>query len=126
MLQHYSTYILLEYTKLGILLIFSLIIAFAILYLSIILSRTNSDPQKLSTYECGFEPYSDAKDLFDIRFYLIAVMFLIFDLEAVFFFPWAVSLGSLDSNGFWYMIDFMAELLLGYVYAWRMHAIHWN
>jgi NADH-quinone oxidoreductase subunit A len=126
MLIQHSTYILLEYTKLGILIIFSLIISFVILYLSIILSRTNPDAQKVSTYECGFEPYEDAKDLFDIRFYLVAMLFLLFDLEAAFFFPWVVSFGALDSNGVWYMIDFIFELLIGYAYAWHIGALHWN
>jgi NADH-quinone oxidoreductase subunit A len=126
MLTNHLTHSLLEYTKLGILLSCSFIISFIILYLSLTFSRTNPDAQKASTYECGFEPYEDAKELFDIRFYLVAMLFLLFDLEAAFFFPWVVSFGVLDSNGFWYMIDFIIELLIGYIYAWHMGALHWN
>jgi NADH-quinone oxidoreductase subunit A len=78
--------------------------------------------EKLSTYECGFEPFEDARNTFDIKFYLIAILFLIFDIEVVFLFPWAVSLKYLGSLGFWVGIDFVVELLIGYVYVWKKGA----
>jgi NADH-quinone oxidoreductase subunit A len=121
-----NTLLLNEFAKLGILFFFSLILSFFILFLSIRLTVHNPDSQKLSTYECGFEPYEDARNLFDVRFYLIAILFLIFDLETVYFYPWCVSLGVINSYGFWFMIDFLIELLIGYIYAWQIGALDWN
>ena len=121
-----NTLLLNEFGKLGLLLIFSLFLSSFILFLSMRLSINNPDSQKLSTYECGFEPYEDARNIFDVRFYLVAILFLIFDLEAVYFFPWSISLGVLNSNGFWFMIDFVVELLVGYIYAWQIGALDWD
>ena len=90
------------------------------------LTNNNPDPEKLSAYECGFEPYEDARNVFDVRFYLVAILFLIFDLETVYFFPWCVSLSYLNNQGFWFMLDFIIELLIGYVYAWVVGAFDWN
>ena len=109
--------------KLGVFISFSLFLAVLIYILSFILSTNNPDSQKLASYECGFEPYEDARNIFDIRFYLIAILFLIFDLEAVFFFPWCLSLGSLTNSGIWFMLDFIFELFLGYIYAWHIGAL---
>jgi len=85
MIYGHSSILLVEYSKLGVFLIFSLILSSLILFLSLKLSINNPDTEKLSTYECGFEPYEDARNVFDVRFYIIAILFLIFDLEGVFF-----------------------------------------
>ena len=115
-----------EYTKLGILFLFSLALSVFLLFLSLRLTLNNPDLQKLSVYECGFEPYEDARNLFDVRFYLIAILFLIFDLETVYFFPWCLSLGFLNPQGVWFMLDFALELLIGFIYAWQVGALDWN
>ena len=99
------------------------IIIFALSY---VLAIQNPDTEKLSSYECGFDPYEDARNTFDVRFYLVAILFIIFDLEAVFFFPWAVSLSHLTSWGFWTMVDFIIELALGFLYAWKIGALEWE
>jgi NADH-quinone oxidoreductase subunit A len=110
----------LEYSKIGILIIFSFLLSVIILFLSFRLSINNPDSEKLSSYECGFDPYEDARNVFDIKFYLIAILFLIFDLEAVFFFPWCVSISYLPLDCFFCMLDFIFELLAGYWYAWKV------
>jgi NADH-quinone oxidoreductase subunit A len=115
-----------EFSKILILLCFSLFLASIILFLSYRLSAYNPDVEKVSAYECGFDPYEDARNVFDIRFYLVAILFIIFDLEAVYFFPWCVSLSFLSSDGFWGMIDFIAELIAGYIYAWEVGALEWE
>ncbi len=104
----------------------SCLLAGIILFSSYKLSVTNPNSEKMSAYECGFDPYEDARHSFDIRFYLVAILFIIFDLEAVFFFPWSVSLSFLTIEGFWGMMDFMFELLIGYVYAWQIGALEWK
>lgn len=115
-----------EYAKILFFLLFSFILASIILVSSLRLSTYNPDAEKLSSYECGFDPYEDARNVFDVRFYLVAILFLIFDLEAIFFFPWCVSVSLLSSGGFWGMIDFIIELLIGYVYAWQVGALDWE
>ena len=90
------------------------------------LSVSNPDAEKVSAYECGFDPYEDARNVFDVRFYLVAILFLVFDLEAVYFFPWAVSLSFLNLEGFWGMADFLVELLVGFIYAWEVGALDWD
>jgi NADH-quinone oxidoreductase subunit A len=90
------------------------------------LSTSNPDVEKISAYECGFDPYEDARNVFDVRFYLVAILFIIFDLEAVFFFPWCVSLSFLNFEGLWGMVDFVVELLTGYLYAWEAGALDWE
>jgi len=115
-----------EFSKIGILLIFSVFLASLILFLSFRLSTFNPDPEKVSAYECGFDPYEDARNVFDVRFYLVAILFIIFDLEAVYFFPWCVSLSFLNTEGLWGMIDFIIELLAGFIYAWEVGALEWE
>lgn len=115
-----------EIFKIGILFIFSVFLAGVILFLSLRLSTYNPDTEKLSAYECGFDPYEDARNIFDVRFYLVAILFIIFDLEAVFFFPWCVSISFLNTEGFWGMIDFILELLVGFIYAWEVGALDWE
>lgn len=115
-----------ELSKIGILLIFAIILSCVIIFLSYLLSDSVPDVEKVSTYECGFDPYDDARNVFDVRFYLIAILFIIFDLEAVFFFPWCVSLSFLNVEGIWSMVDFIVELLIGYYYAWVVGALDWE
>lgn len=126
MLLIHSTLFSQEFSKLGILFLFCFFLSFILLFLSIRLTPNNPDSEKLSSYECGFEPYEDARNAFDIRFYLIAIIFLVFDLEAVYFFPWCVSFSSLNEYGFYFMLDFIVELFIGYVYAWEVGALDWN
>jgi len=115
-----------EFANIGSLFVFSVFLASIILFLSIRLSIYNPDSEKLSAYECGFDPYEDARNVFDVRFYLVAILFLIFDLEAAYFFPWCVSLSFLSLDGFWGMVDFIVELLFGFIYAWRIGALDWE
>lgn len=116
----------LESIKIGILLIFAIVLSFLIIFMSYALSNASPDVEKVSAYECGFDPYEDARNVFDVRFYLVAILFIIFDLEAVFFFPWCVSLSLLNIDGLWGMIDFVVELLAGYIYAWEAGALDWE
>lgn len=83
-------------------------------------------PEKLSEYECGFPAFDDSRSQFDVRFYLVAILFIIFDLEAAFLFPWAVSLGAIGIAGWAAMMIFLAELTLGYIYAWKVGALEWE
>lgn len=93
---------------------------------SIIIGRQKPDPEKLSAYECGFEAFEDARTQFDIRFYLVAILFIIFDLEIAFLFPWAVSLGKIGLFGFWSMMIFLGVLTIGFIYEWKKGALEWE
>jgi NADH-quinone oxidoreductase subunit A len=115
-----------ELFNIGVIFLFSLFLSIIILMLSYNFSTYNPDTEKVSAYECGFDPYEDARNVFDVRFYLVAILFLIFDLEAVYFFPWCVSLSFLNLDGFFVMIDFLFELLIGYIYAWEIGALEWE
>jgi NADH:ubiquinone oxidoreductase subunit 3 (subunit A) len=115
-----------EFSKIGLLFLFSIFLASIILFLSYRLSTYNPDTEKVSAYECGFDPYDDARNVFDVRFYLVAILFIVFDLEAVYFFPWCVSLSFLNLDGLWGMIDFILELLIGFIYAWEVGALEWE
>src|SRR5665213_921017 len=84
------------------------------------------DPEKLSSYECGFNAFDDARMKFDVRFYLVSILFIIFDLEVAFLFPWAISLGKIGLFGFWSMIVFLGVLIVGFVYEWRKGALEWD
>ena len=84
------------------------------------------DAEKISAYECGFEAFSDARHKFDVRFYLVAILFIIFDLEVAFLFPWAISLGNIGIFGFWSMMIFLGILTIGFVYEWRKGALEWE
>jgi NADH-quinone oxidoreductase subunit A len=91
-----------------------------------LVSTHAGDAEKVSAYECGFNPFDDARSRFDIRFYLVAIRFIVFDLEASYRFPWAVTLGEQTSTGYRTMVDFVVELVAGYVYAWRIGALEWE
>ena len=115
-----------EYFPIWVSLLVSITLSVVLYAVGYLLSIQNPDTEKVSTYECGFDPYEDARNTFDVRFYLVAILFIIFDLEAVFFFPWAISLSHLTSWGFWTMIDFLVELALGFLYAWKIGALEWE
>lgn len=115
-----------ELAKVGILVVFAIFLSCIIIGLSYFLSDSAPDVEKVSAYECGFDPYEDARNVFDVRFYLVAILFIIFDLEAVYFFPWCVSLSFLNVEGVWGMVDFIIELLAGYYYAWKVGALDWE
>jgi len=116
----------LEYFPIWVSFIVSITLSVVLFALGYLLSIQNPDTEKVSTYECGFDPYEDARNTFDVRFYLVAILFIIFDLETVFFFPWAISLSHLTSWGFWTMIDFLIELAFGFLYAWKIGALEWE
>ena len=103
---------------------FGLSIGFILL--NFVFSPKNPDPEKLSAYECGFEAFGDARMKFDVRFYLVAILFIIFDLEVAFLFPWAVSLGNIGLLGFWSMMFFLLILTVGFVYEWKKGALDWE
>tara|TARA_B100000795_G_scaffold134164_2_gene100182 strand:- start:3563 stop:3931 length:369 start_codon:yes stop_codon:yes gene_type:complete len=116
----------LEYFPVFIFLILSVVLSLIILGLSYVLAIQNPDSEKLSAYECGFDPYEDARHTFDVKFYLTAILFIVFDIEALFLFPWSVCLQQLSSLGFWVMIDFIIELSVGFAYAWILGALDWK
>nr|YP_010147272.1 NADH dehydrogenase subunit 3 [Coscinodiscus wailesii]QQP21833.1 NADH dehydrogenase subunit 3 [Coscinodiscus wailesii] len=115
-----------EYYSILILVFISIFLSLILLSLSYFLSVQNPDSEKLSSYECGFEPYEDARHKFDIKFYIIAILFIVFDLEAIFLFPWSISLSNLDVIGFWSMIDFIFELGVGFFYVWFTNVLDWE
>ena len=121
-----SSFFLTEYFFIFVYLIFSAFLSLLIFGFSFFLSNTNPDTEKLSSYECGFDPYEDARQSFDVRFYLVSILFIIFDLEAMFLFPWIISLNQLGSFGYWIMIDFLFELAVGLFYAWRVGSLEWE
>jgi NADH-quinone oxidoreductase subunit A len=101
-------------------------LAIVIVLASFIAANQRPDSEKLSPYECGFEPFADARSKFDVRFYLVSILFIIFDLEVAFLFPWAISLGSIGLFGFWSMIVFLAVLTVGFIYEWKKGALEWE
>jgi len=101
-------------------------IAIAMVAGSLILARQSPDPVKLSAYECGFDAFGDARRKFDVRFYLVAILFIIFDLEVAFLFPWAVALSEIGWFGFASMMAFLGVLTIGFIYEWKKGALEWE
>jgi NADH-quinone oxidoreductase subunit A len=93
---------------------------------SYIVAKQRPNSEKTSAYECGFDPFEDARGKFDVRFYLVAILFIIFDLEVAFLFPWAISLGKIGAFGFWSMIVFLIVLTIGFIYEWKKGALEWE
>ncbi len=118
--------VVLEYLPVLIFLGVALILCLLFLIGSAVLAPSKPDPEKLSAYECGFEAFEDARLKFDVRFYLVAILFIIFDLEVAFLFPWAVSLGEIGVMGFWSIVVFLGVLTVGFVYEWRSGALEWE
>jgi NADH-quinone oxidoreductase subunit A len=121
-----SLSLLREYLPILIFLAVAIFMGCAAVGLSFIAGKQNPDSEKLSPYECGFEPFEDARSKFDVRFYLVAILFIIFDLEVAFLFPWAVTLGDIGMFGFWSMVLFLAILTIGFVYEWKKGALEWE
>jgi len=118
--------LLAEYFPILVFLVIAGGIATAMITASFVLARQRPDSEKLSPYECGFDPFEDARIRFDVRYYLVAILFIIFDLEVAFLFPWAVSLGDIGVFGFWSMIIFLGVLTVGFAYEWMKGALEWE
>ena len=118
--------LLIEYLPIVIFFGIALTLSAAIIGASYILARQRPDSEKLSAYECGFDAFGDARKQFDVRFYLVAILFIIFDLEVAFLFPWAISLGDIGLLGFWSMTIFLVILTVGFVYEWKKGALEWE
>ena len=115
-----------DYLPILIFLVIALGLAAVIVAASLLVARQRPDSEKLSAYECGFEPFDDTRGRFDVRFYLVAILFIIFDLEVAFLFPWAVALGDIGLLGFWSMMLFLGVLTVGFVYEWKKGALEWE
>lgn len=118
--------LLAEYLPITIFLGLAVGMAMIIVLASFMVAKQNPDPEKNSAYECGFPPFGDARSKFDVRFYLVSILFIIFDLEVAFLFPWAVTLGKIGLYGFWSMMVFLGVLTIGFIYEWRKGALDWE
>ena len=115
-----------DYLPLVVFIAVAMVIGIALLVVPFIVAYSSPDPEKLSAYECGFNAFDDARMKFDVRFYLVAILFIIFDLEVAFLFPWAVAFGQIGLFGFWSMMVFLGVLTIGFVYEWRKGALEWD
>ena len=115
-----------DYLSIIIFLFIALGLSVGFIVLNFLFSPKKPDSEKLSAYECGFEAFGDSRMEFDVRFYLVAILFIIFDLEIAFLFPWAISLGNLGSLGFWSMMIFLLVLTIGFIYEWKIGALDWD
>jgi NADH-quinone oxidoreductase subunit A len=115
-----------DYFSIILFLIIALGLSVAFIVINFALSPKKPDPEKLSAYECGFEPFDDSRMEFDVRFYLVAILFIIFDLEIAFLFPWAISLGNIGLLGFCSMMVFLFILTVGFIYEWKKGALDWE
>jgi len=115
-----------QYLPLAVFIAVAIGIGLALLVVPFLVAYKRPDPEKLSAYECGFNAFDDARMKFDVRFYLVAILFIIFDLEVSFLFPWAVAFGELGWFGFWSMMVFLGVLTIGFIYEWRKGALEWD
>tara|TARA_B100000886_G_C20216724_1_gene404709 strand:+ start:191 stop:586 length:396 start_codon:yes stop_codon:yes gene_type:complete len=115
-----------DYFSILVFIFISLFLSIGFILINFISSPKNPDPEKLSAYECGFEAFGDSRMEFDVRFYLVAILFIIFDLEIAFLFPWAISLGNIGLLGFWSMMVFLGILTIGFIYEWKKGALEWE
>jgi NADH-quinone oxidoreductase subunit A len=120
------TGILQNYLPLVVFIGVASLIGVVLLIAPFVVAFQQPDPEKLSAYECGFNAFDDARMKFDVRFYLVAILFIIFDLEVAFLFPWAVAFGKLGATGFWSMMVFLAVLTIGFAYEWKKGALEWD
>jgi NADH-quinone oxidoreductase subunit A len=118
--------LLLAYLPLVVFIAVAAGIGLALLLSAFLIAYKQPDPEKLSAYECGFNAFDDARMKFDVRFYLVAILFIIFDLEVSFLFPWAAAFGKLGLFGFWSMMLFLAVLTIGFIYEWKKGALEWS
>jgi len=115
-----------DYLSIIIFLFIALGVSVGFILLNFLFAPKNPDAEKLSAYECGFEPFNDSRMRFDIRFYLVAILFIIFDLEIAFLFPWAITLSKIGNLGFWSMMIFLFVLTIGFIYEWKKGALDWD
>ena len=115
-----------DYFPIMLFLFLALGLSIGFIVLNFGFSPNNPDPEKLSAYECGFEPFNDSRMEFDVRFYLVAILFIIFDLEIAFLFPWAISLGTIGLYGYISMLIFLFILTIGFIYEWKKGALDWE
>lgn len=115
-----------QYLVILLFIIFSIVLGLIILGLSYFIAIQTPDSEKVSAYECGFEPFEDARNKFDVRFYIVAILFIIFDIEVVYLFPWSISLFATGSQGFWAMMIFLIILVIGFVYEVFKGALDWQ
>tara|TARA_A100000164_G_C21852573_1_gene745769 strand:+ start:69 stop:437 length:369 start_codon:yes stop_codon:yes gene_type:complete len=115
-----------DYFPIMLFLFIALGLSIGFIILNFVFSPKNPDPEKLSAYECGFEPFNDSRMEFDVRFYLVAILFIIFDLEIAFLFPWAISLGKIGLYGYISMLVFLFILTIGFIYEWKKGALDWE
>ena len=115
-----------DYLSIIIFFFVALGVSVGFIFLNFLFSPKNPDPEKLSAYECGFEAFSDSRMKFDVRFYLVAILFIIFDLEIAFLFPWAITLGNIGALGYWSMMIFLFVLTIGFIYEWKKGALDWD
>ena len=115
-----------DYLAIIIFLLIALLISIGFILINFLSSPSNPDPEKLSAYECGFDAFDDSRMEFDVRFYLVAILFIIFDLEIAFLFPWAITLGEIGVFGFWSMMIFLGVLTIGFIYEWKKGALEWE
>jgi NADH:ubiquinone oxidoreductase subunit 3 (subunit A) len=115
-----------DYIGISVIIFVSILLSFILLILSYLVSPKNAYAEKLSAYECGFEPFDEARKTFDIHFYIVAILFIIFDLEVAFLFPWVVALNKIGFFGYWVMVDFLFTLILGFIYVWKRGALDWT
>ncbi|QHQ34602.1 NADH-quinone oxidoreductase subunit A [Algicella marina] len=115
-----------EYLPILVFLGLAIALGLVLMLSAVIVAVRNPDPEKVSAYECGFNAFDDARMKFDVRFYLVSILFIIFDLEVAFLFPWAVSFGAVGVFGFWSMVVFLGVLTVGFIYEWRKGALEWE
>ena len=118
--------LLMDYLPLAVFIGVALVIGLALMVAPFLVAVRNPDPEKVSAYECGFDAFDDARMKFDVRFYLVSLLFIIFDLEVAFLFPWAVAFKEIGAVGFWAMMIFLAILTVGFIYEWRKGALEWD
>ncbi|MGO4127314.1 NADH-quinone oxidoreductase subunit A [Inquilinus sp. YAF38] len=121
-----TTSLVSEYFPILVFLAIAIVIAGAAVGASLVVGKQNPDSEKLSAYECGFDAFADARSKFDVRFYLVSILFIIFDLEVAFLFPWAVALKNIGMFGFWSMMVFLGVLTVGFIYEWKKGALEWE
>nr|YP_009688832.1 NADH dehydrogenase subunit 3 [Cafileria marina]QEF30256.1 NADH dehydrogenase subunit 3 [Cafileria marina] len=115
-----------EYSYIGVFIILNIFISSVLMILSYFIVQKNPYKEKISAYECGFEPFEDTKNKVDVRFYIVAILFLIFDIEVIYLFPWAIALTKIGYQGFWAMMIFLIILILGFIYEIYMNALDWQ
>ncbi len=118
--------LLIEYLPIIVFIIIAAVMSAAMIGLSFLVGKQKPDADKNAAYECGFDAFDDARSRFDVRFYLVAILFIIFDLEIAFLFPWAISLGEIGVFGFWSMMVFLGVLTIGFIYEWNKGALEWE